>query len=492
MGYKPISFGVAGSGTAGLISALMLRSAFPLSEITIVASSDIGIIGVGEGSTEHWKKFMQYCDIPLLDMIVETEATHKYGILFENWSLKNPSYFHSVSSDEEIYAWRLFPLYMYLMSKGKLLTDHTGSSGLRLDKISQIGLHNNVNQFHFDTFALNNYLTKLAIGRNIKIIDAVIDGVDINGENGNIESIKLSGANGFSADFWIDATGFKRVLLSKVGNVEWNSFSKFLLVDSAFAFPTESDPSGKIHPYTRAKALSSGWAFEIPTQSRRGNGYIYSSEFIDEEKAVKEISKNIGFEIEPVRRFSFDPGHVKEPWVKNCCAVGLSASFVEPLEATSIGSTIQQVESLIPFVASYKPGNWASQKSYNKSFDKMMDNILMMIRMHYLTDRSDTEFWRASGAMPVNDSLQELLELWAETTLRRDFYPTNNGELFQLAHFLHVGQGQGLIDISHISPTLHNLNLNDRVHFFARTLESERIGSQLVDHAEALSDIEKE
>ena len=85
MKSKPISFGIAGAGTAGLISALMLRKAFPASEITIVASSDVGIIGVGEGSTEHWSKFMNYCDIPLLEMIVETEATHKYGIRFENW-----------------------------------------------------------------------------------------------------------------------------------------------------------------------------------------------------------------------------------------------------------------------------------------------------------------------------------------------------------------------------------------------------------------------
>lgn len=492
MNHKPISFGVAGGGTAGLISALMLRSAFPLSEITIVASSDIGIIGVGEGSTEHWKKFMQYCDIPLLDMIVETKATHKYGILFENWSIKNPSYFHSVSADEEIYAWRLFPVYMYLMSKEKLLTDYTGSPGLRLDKINQIGLHNNVNQFHFDTFALNNYLTKLAISRNIKLIDGVINDVKLNTETGNIESVELIGANGFSADFWVDATGFKRVLLSKVSEVKWNSFSDFLLVDSAFAFPTESDQSGKIHPYTRAKALSSGWAFEIPTQSRRGNGYIYSSKFISEEKAVEEISKNLGTEVEPVRRFSFDPGHVKEPWIKNCCAIGLSASFVEPLEATSIGSTIQQVESLIPFVASYKPGNWASQKSYNKSFDHMMDNILMMIRMHYLTDRSDTNFWKAASSAPVNESLQDLLDLWQETTLKRDFYSANNGELFQLAHFLHVGQGQGLIDVSHIDSALKNLDISDKVHFFARNLENERISLQLIDHAEALDDIEKE
>ena len=196
--------------------------------------------------------------------------------------------------------------------------------------------------------------------------------------------------------------------------------------------------------------------------------------------------------MEPVRKFSFDPGYVKDPWVKNCCAIGLSASFVEPLEATSIGSTIQQIEALIPFVASYRPGHWASQRSYNVSFGLMMDNILSMIRMHYLTDRSDTDFWRTAAHMPINDSLQEMLDLWQETTLRRDFYSTNNGELFQVAHFLHVGQGQGLIDTSHIKVALNNLDLYDKVHFFARNMEGERMGQILIDHAKALDDIEKE
>ena len=52
---QKISLGIVGSGTAGLISAIMLRRAFPNSQITVISSSDIGIIGVGEGSTEHWK-----------------------------------------------------------------------------------------------------------------------------------------------------------------------------------------------------------------------------------------------------------------------------------------------------------------------------------------------------------------------------------------------------------------------------------------------------
>lgn len=487
----PISFGIAGGGTAGLISALMLRQAFPNSKITLIASSDIGIIGVGEGSTEHWKGFMNHCDIPLLDLIAETEATHKYGIRFENWSKANPDYFHSVSGDESIYAWQLYPVYMYHMMKKNLLTDKTGGR-LRENKIREEGLHENTNQFHFNTFALNNYLSSLAFNRQIQFVDRVINEVNLNPEQGYIESVTLDSGDKIYADFWLDCTGFKRVLMSKVSKSQWNSFSDYLLVDSAFAFPTEPDPSGEIRPYTRAKALSSGWAFEIPTQTRRGNGYVYSSKFITEEDAIKEMSLSLGEEITPVRKFKFDPGHLTEPWVKNCCAVGLSSSFVEPLEATSIGSSIQQMFSLIPLVASYRHSNVATQKAYNKRFNVMMDNILLMIRLHYLTDRDDTDFWKAANSMPIPEILQELLDLWQETTLPRNFISSNNGEMFLIAHLLHVAQGQNLVNIEPIKDTLENLCLTEQARFSAREHEHMIMSSNFVDHAEAIYAIEKE
>lgn len=489
---KPISFGIAGGGTAGLISALMLRKAFPISEITLVASSDVGIIGVGEGSTEHWAKFVRYCDLPLLEMIVESEATHKYGIRFEGWSKKYPDYFHSVSSDESIFAWHLFPVYMGLLHKEKLLTDYTGGSKLRENKIRYLNMHHNTNQFHFDTFALNRYLVRKCVERNIKIIDAFIDDVTLNQDTGNIESLVLKDSVPFSADFWIDATGFKRVLLSKIDDCEWNSFSKYLLNDSAFAFPTESEDDNQIRPYTRARALSSGWAWEIPTQSRRGNGYVFSSQFISVEEATAEISQVLGREVEPLRSFDFDPGHLRNPWVKNCCAVGLSGSFVEPLEATSIGSSIQQIEKLIPLVASYAPGNTAVQKKYNKSFNIMLDNILMMIRMHYMTDKVDSPYWKEAANAPIPESLQELLELLQESTLPRNLITDTNGEMFLVPHFLHVAQGQNLINTENIEQTIVNLNLIEDITFTIRQIEHDAMSAQYIDHFEGLNAIEKE
>ena len=413
---QQLKIGIVGSGTAGLISALILRKAFPMSEITVVSSSDIGIIGVGEGSTEHWSEFMKHCDIDLEEMIVSTGATHKYGIRFEGWTEKTPRYFHSVGNVDEIFGWGIHATYASFLENEKLFTNQTTSIGLIRNQIRVSGLHRSTNQFHFDTFKLNEYFTDLCFKRSIRFLEGTVDEVRQDGRN--ISSVKTVEGNIVTADFWLDASGFKRVLINSIGDVKWNSFSDYLLCDSAIAFPTESDPSGEIRPYTRAIAASSGWMWEIPTQSRRGNGYVYSSKFISDEDAIKEAEEISGYKIDNPRIFKFDAGYLDEPWQGNCVAVGLASSFAEPLEATSIGSTIQQIKMLIPYMAAYDQSYTKSQKHFNKAFSEVMRNILTMIRLHYYSDRQDTPFWSAMSEMPINHELQELLDLWIEFSMR--------------------------------------------------------------------------
>ena len=136
-----------------------------------------------------------------------------------------------------------------------------------------------------------------------------------NNTTGDIESVLLDDKTKIDSDFWIDASGMKRVLISRMKHQEWNSFSEYLQMDSAIAFPTESDPSGEIRPYTRARAMSSGWVWEIPTQERRGNGYVYSSRHCTETQAIDEVSKLLGFQVEPAKSIKFDPGHLEEMWI---------------------------------------------------------------------------------------------------------------------------------------------------------------------------------
>lgn len=476
---------VAGSGTAGNIFALMLKKAFPTCEIIKVHSPEIGIVGVGEGSTEHWKVFMNICDIPLGEMIVECSATHKLGIRFEGWTKHTPDYFHSISGNEHLNNFGLMGLYCGLNENNKLLTNSISYRGLIEHSLHATDPHQRTNQFHFDTFKLNKYFEKLCIQRNIKLIEAEITKVNINPDNGNVASVSLSTGVDVSSDIFIDATGFRRVLMSSMGANKWRSYSRYLPMNAAIAFPSELPENRKINPYTRAIAKSAGWMWEIPTQERRGNGYVYCSDFISEEEAIQEASEQVGFNVQPARKFVIDPGCLEKQWVNNVISAGLCSSFVEPLEATSIGSTVQQALAAVRHLAGYN-GNPVLADRYNSRMDEMMENLVSMISLHYISDRDDSEFWKNAASLPRPEYLEDLLELWsvrppADGDIKKGHY-----ELFHEAHFWHVAQGQGLISKDGSSRIIDMLDIRQAVNKKIWEIRVEQTAHPVVDHLEAL------
>ena len=83
--------------------------------------------------------------------------------------------------------------------------------------------------------------------------------------------------------------------------------------------------------------------WQIPTQTRFGCGYVYSDEFRTPEQAKLEVERVLGREIEVRSDIRFQIGRIETPWIGNVIAVGLSSSFLEPLESTSIHGTIVQM-----------------------------------------------------------------------------------------------------------------------------------------------------
>lgn len=75
---------VVGAGTAGLIAALQIKKTLPNYQVEIVKSGNTPIIGVGEGSTEHWTEFEKLVGFPRPEMIEKTKATYKFGIRFRD------------------------------------------------------------------------------------------------------------------------------------------------------------------------------------------------------------------------------------------------------------------------------------------------------------------------------------------------------------------------------------------------------------------------
>ena len=442
---------VCGSGTAGLITAIYLKNCFQRFDVVVVSSKSIGIIGVGEGSTEHWRQFSESTGMNKLEMIRRCEATHKYGIFYENWTKHTPYYFHSISLDP-VSVNGYYGNYSYALENSMLLTNVTSHhlhDNMVVDGTIE-EIHNHTNQYHFDTFKLNDYLTDVATRKGVQFIEGEIISVSQNTETGWVESINLDENRTITnTDFIIDATGFSRAVMGKiVPDDEFISYRKYLPCDRSAVFPTPRQEDGEIRPYTRARAMPSGWMFEIPTQSRRGNGYIYSSDFCSDEQAVKEIKEIHGEGIEP-RIIKWKSGYYKTQVFKNVACTGLASSFIEPLEATSISTSIIQARMISSLIPTLNAQSTAMVKQYDKRFKTLMDNGLSMIALHYISDRNDSEMWAAQKSAEIPEPLAELLELWKERTPHHfDIPKFNDGgyELFSSAHFWHVAQGQGVLN----------------------------------------------
>lgn len=435
---------IIGGGTAGFVAALILKTRFPQKTIQVIRSTKIGIIGVGEGSTEHWTDFVNYIGINPRAVISYCNATFKSGIMFKGWGKYD--YLHSIGPEADIKNGQYQAVYGKLISEGAPKELFNPSLTWQ-NKIFEHQLDPNeilpYNQYHFDTNKLNEFLTTVAKLKDIDVIDDEIVDVELN-DQGEIKRV-LGEKQSYEADFYIDSTGFKKILMSKLG-AKWQSYSEYLKMNSAIVFPIGD--TEEYNMWTVAQAMDYGWMFKIPVWGRSGNGYIFDSNYITPQQAQEEVEKFLGHPITIGKHLTFDPGALDQVWIKNCCAIGLSASFVEPLEATSIGSSIQQAFLLMHRLPNY---NEKTIKRYNKDVSDILTNIRDFVILHYMTNRNDTPFWKDVAKVKLPSSLSENLEKWRNNLpIAEDFRGTTDYVMFRESHYIHVLNGLRLFNQENI------------------------------------------
>jgi hypothetical protein len=248
-----------------------------------------------------------------------------------------------------------------------------------------------------------------------------------------------------SADFFVDCTGFRRLLVGDALGEPWVDYTPYLPVNSALPFPVMRQEGEPIKAYTAAQALNAGWMWEIPLQSRVSRGYVFCDEFISPEEAQAEVEAFLGHEIEPVRHIRFQTGRLRNMWVKNCVAIGLSSTFAEPLEATSIGMSIAQAVELSSVLVEGLEPDSPVQRKYNAQVADACDRIRDFIALHYRTPRADTPFWKAvQSDIQIPDALSEKLELW-QHRMPQHGDDWAHLQIFGHAQDFYVGQGIGAL-----------------------------------------------
>jgi hypothetical protein len=386
---------IVGGGTAGWIAAYFICKSKPKQHnITVIESSDIGIIGAGEGSTGSMLDLLNgtYFDynINVEDFMRETDGSVKLGIYHKNWTGDNSGYFAPLDASP---SWteledNIFKYFYSKYGKEKMhLASEVGQQYSQQD-ISKPAA------FHFDGHKVGKFFKKICMQDGVEVIDDVVEQVQT--KNKNITSITLKSGQTIISDFFIDCTGFRRVLMKELG-VKWHSYKDVLTVDSAMPFILPYEDNEKPKPFTSATALSAGWMWEIPLATRKGCGYVFDSNYITKEDAQKEIETYIGKEIEPIKWINFESGRSKKFWEGNCLCLGLASTFVEPLEATSIHTTIVQLllwcqECL--YRDSNKTITENNRHSYNQKVERLYDLTMDFISYHYQGERYDTPFWK--------------------------------------------------------------------------------------------------
>jgi hypothetical protein len=422
---KPKSVLIVGGGTAGWVAANLLMHAWPDTKVSLIESADVGIIGVGEGGTPYLKQFFKKLNIDESEWMAACDATYKVGISFEGWSgVKGyDSYFHPFFSVLDKPPAELFFHNCGLKRRG-YEADANPDNYFITAELARAGMNPVSNHasvdidyaYHFDSAKLGKFLAKKAKFKGLThIIDHVVD-VKYD-QNNAITCVTGAKSGDLQADFFIDCSGFKGLLINELQKSNYKSYQDNLLNNAAVAIQTPYQPYQQLKPQTRSVALTNGWMWNIPLQSRQGNGYVYSDNHMSPDQAELELRQQLNIsdnEDVNARHLKMRIGRLENHWHQNCLAVGLSQGFIEPLEATALMITQLTIEQ---FIESYEIKNVKCNTAidqFNKRINTVFDGVREYIVAHYqLSKRQDTDYWKDNQFNQHSPKVYtEILKAW--------------------------------------------------------------------------------
>ena len=293
---------IVGGGTAGWMAAAAIkRSVGPHAEVRLGESADIGIVGVGEATVPPIRDFNALIGLDEAEFMRETRATLKLGIEFKGWGAKESAYFHPFGTFGAGPTLGDFPgSFFALKDRGQTgslesysITSHAakrGKVGARSNdpRSALSGFHT---AYHFDATLYGQYLRKVCATRGIERIEGEIVGVVQKPEDGFVDHVVLKDGRTLTADLFIDCTGFRGLLIEGALKAGYEDWSHWLPMNRALAVPCAKVRA--VDPFTSSAAREAGWQWRISLQHRTGNGYVYCSDFIEDEAAKQTLMANL-------------------------------------------------------------------------------------------------------------------------------------------------------------------------------------------------------
>ncbi len=419
MAKNPASIVILGGGTAGWMTANLLHHRWggKGTTVTLIESSAIGIIGVGEGSTPQFKAFFDELGIAESEWMPRCNASYKAGIEFAGWSDRagHERYFHPFPTDLDQFTQPHFFYATRARRSGRAVPAHPDPFFIPT-RIAREGLAPLARPnfpfvtsygYHFDAHLVGAFLREVGTSRGIRHVDARIASVDL-AENGDVRALVSDDGRSFEAEVFVDASGFRAAIIEGALGEPHRSFTENLFNDRAVVTRTPIPESG-IEACTRSTAARAGWIWQIPLTNRIGNGYVYSSRYMDDDAAAAELRAHLGLgEDSELRTLEMKCGRVERSWVRNCLAVGLAQGFLEPLEATALHILLATVG---PFTRAWEADD---RGAFNAAIARRYEGIRDYIVCHYRTAlRRDSDYWRDAASMTaLSDSLKSIITAW--------------------------------------------------------------------------------
>jgi len=441
---------ILGGGSSGWMTAAALSKALKNSgyHIQLIESAQISTVGVGEATIPQIHYFNHLLGIDEIEFVKQTQATFKLGIKFVDWQQIGHQYHHAFGeSGKDINGVRFYHYWLKMKALGKASDfDHYSLNAIASEEkrfMSSIDAGNSplstiAYGYHFDASLFANYLQKMAISWGVNRTEGKVQQVNQH-HDGSIRSLTLADGSEHQADFFIDCSGFRSLLMGETLNVGYENWDHWLPCDRAITVATA--PVETPWSYTQAQAHSAGWQWRIPLQHRVGNGHVYASKFMSDDQAHSILHQHLnGPVLAEAKLIKFTTGRRQKVWHKNCLAIGLSSGFVEPLESTGlhlIQSSIERLLTLFPNKA------FAQQDidEFNQQAQTEVEGIRDFLILHYYaTKRDDSPFWDYCRTMDIPKTLQEKIALFNNNG--RIFRQGN--ELFDYQSWFQVMNGQGL------------------------------------------------
>lgn len=393
---------IFGGGSAGWLTALALRTYLPEVHITIAISSKHTNIGVGESTQPDLLDLLAHCNIDIQDFCKQVSATQKKGIYYANWNTIGTYFWHPFTSLTETGTYTRAHHYNVMHKRDP-------NNYPLEDYYKRVHPEYKDYALHIDADKMALYLRNI-LSNSVEIID--FDDYVLHESNSKIDCITVDGKD-IKSDLYVDCTGFSRVLADAIGNIETDEY-----IGNVNAALFARIPYGKTKPipYTKADAWGKGWCWTIPLESRIGSGCVYNTDFCKKEEAIDHFIDYWQGAItkKDIRSVEFESDSLLEPWKSNVVTIGLSAGFVEPLEATGISWFVLSAQ-MLGLTLRNRYFDSGVRMSYNGSMRGFIEDVQDFIDVHYaLSHRNDTEFWRYQTIRKRHPRLEKRLEIYKQ------------------------------------------------------------------------------